>query len=364
MEMRLLTPSQVHAETVAALGLDSTVLDLSSPEALAAALRRAAGFLCPCPANTLIRAVTQALYRLLEDDGDLRDMVEGMLEALVAHGDLFESRDVTPEKSLDGGVLIYTATPSFVYRESGDVLLLGVIPDQVSPLPNNIQKHIEYENHVRRIPAGVTSDLKSYLSHLGLIELSYNAWLKAPPDEHAVHHFDRLERMLDKAPPSGDIPGLTLLDPASSVRYYKGRWFEPGNRSGHFVSRRPQTYGADLWCYVEVDGGQPQKLLDLPISGSRFRGCDEAWGLQSAIDAMGGHPQQFQVSPGPNSTHIVKFFSPVPMWANRRWDSIGQRAIPDRCLFSYRFPDREIEEELNFARQKLWLVDASETGKK
>ena len=45
--MRRLTAEEVHRLKVAELGLDSTVEDLSSVEAIAGALRRMASLLCP-----------------------------------------------------------------------------------------------------------------------------------------------------------------------------------------------------------------------------------------------------------------------------------------------------------------------------
>ena len=42
--MKILSAAEVHAHTVAALGLDPGLLNLTSIEALACALRRAAGF--------------------------------------------------------------------------------------------------------------------------------------------------------------------------------------------------------------------------------------------------------------------------------------------------------------------------------
>ena len=83
------------------------------------------------------------------------------------------------------------------------------------------------------------------------------------------------EVLLDAAPASFEIPGLSLIDPTSSVRYYRGRWVQPQAQTGRFVGRRSQAYGADLWCYIEMDEGQPRRFLDLPLRGSRARGCDE-----------------------------------------------------------------------------------------
>src|SRR5207245_9270539 len=55
-------------------------------------------------------------------------------------------------------------------------------------------------------------------------------------------------------------------------------------------------------------------------------------------------------------TRIVDCFSPVPMWARRRWDAVGEPVASSGCLFSYKFTEREISEELAFARDRLWLT--------
>jgi len=71
--MRRLTRLEVHETQTQALGLDPSALDLTSVECIAAALRRAAGILCPCPPKTLVSSVVQALQHLAESPSDLRE---------------------------------------------------------------------------------------------------------------------------------------------------------------------------------------------------------------------------------------------------------------------------------------------------
>jgi hypothetical protein len=101
--------------------------------------------------------------------------------------------------------------------------------------------------------------------------------------------------------------------------------------------------------------GYPERLIDLPIAGSRWRGCDEAWHLQMAIDAQRGEPQRFRVRPGLSGTHVIEFFSPVPMWARRRWDAVGEPVLSSGCLFAHRLAEAEFAEEVRFAHEALWL---------
>ena len=362
--MRLLTATEVQAQKVTELGLDPTTLDLTSIEAIAGALRRAASFLCPCAAGTLVRAVTQPLRGLVDDLAAIKSIVEDTLEAIVAHGDIFEHRDVDEGPGKGKAVLLYAAPPGFVARQSGAVILLGVASDQLSALPDDLQARIEYVNHLRRLKPLPSEKLRADLVELGLVELSYDGWLKAPPVETPAQHISRLNRLLDAAQPSHDVPGLLLLDPERPVRYYRGRWVEPRSQSGRLVARRGQAYGADLWCYVQLRAGHPERLIDLPIPGSRWRGCDEAWHLQLAIDAQKGEAQRFRVRPGPSGSHVLEFFSPVPMWARRRWDAVGEPVLGSGCLFAHRLAEAELAEELRFAHEALWLQELSGSARR
>jgi len=354
--VKLLTTRDLHARKVSELGLDPSALDLTSVEAIAAALRRCAGFLCPCSPVTLVRAVVRPLRGLVDSADDTKQTVEGVLEAMIAHGDLIEQREVLDEGP-EGRILVYASPPSFVPRDSGSAILLGIASDEVSGLSDDLESRIEYVAHIRRLSPVGTDDLRSERAELGLITLPYEHWLKAPVAESASKLIARSNQLLDGAQPSREIPGLRLLDPDAAVHFYPKRWVEPRRHSGRFVARRSQAYGADLWCYVELRDGQPERLVDLPVSGSCWRGCDEAWLLQMALDATRGHPQQYRLRPGPSRFQILEFFSPVPMWAQRRWNAVGELVPARSCLFAYKFPDAELEEELRFVQERLWLTE-------
>jgi len=353
--MRQITAMDVHARKVAELGLDATAVDLTSIEAVAGALRRAASFLCPCAAATLIRSVVRPLRGLVNDIDVVRSLVEETLEALIAHGDILEQREIGNDKTPDRGTLLYAAPASFVLRQSGAAILLGVAADHLSALPEEFEKRIEYVNHVRRLTSSGDEDLRTELVQGGLIELSYHDWLRAPRTETPDRHIATFDALLDATQPSRDVPGLSLFDSERPVHYYRGRWVEPRSQTGRFVARRSQVYGADLWCYVQLRDGHPERLIDLPIAGSRWRGCDEAWRLQTAIDARRREPQRFKVRPGTGGTVLLEFFSPVPMWARRRWDAVGDPVPSSGCLFAYRFTKVEYQEELRFAHEAMWL---------
>lgn len=357
--MRRLTAMEVHACKVAELGLDPAAVDLTSTEAIAGALRRAAGFLCPCGAATLVRGVTGPLQGLVEDLDAVKILAEETLEAVIALGDIVEHREFGEDASRGPAALLYAAPASFVSRQSGAVILFGIASEQLSALPEEMEPRIEYASHVRKLSPLPGEDLRTELAEYGLIELSYEGWLGIPPAETPTEHISRLGRFLASVQPSRDVPGLSLLDPARPVRFYRGRWVEPRSQTGCFVARRRQAYGADLWCYVQLHNGNPERLIDFPLAGVRWRGCDDAWCLQLAIDAQCGKPQQFRVRGRSGGTVVLEFFSPLPMWAKRRWDAVGEAVPSPGCLFAYRFAKSDLEEELRFAYESLWLAELS-----
>lgn len=356
VSMRRLTAGEVHAQKIRELGLDPEALDLTTPEGLAGALRRAASYLCPCSAATLVRAVVRPLRGLVPDMEQAKELVEATLEAMISHGDVLEQPELQ-DGSPTARVLLYAAPASFVVRQSGLVVLLGVAADQLSPLPSELERRIQYLGHVRRLsPSSATEDLRAELRQLGLLELASDAWLKGPKPSTATQAVAASDHALDVVPPSRDIPGLLLLDPTKPVRYYRGRWSEPKTQTGRFVARRQQAYGAGLWCYVHLTNGRPERMIDLPQRGSRWRGCDEAWHLQMAIDAQRGAPQCFRITPSGDAV-VLELFSPAPAWARRRWDAIGEPVPSAGSLFAYRIAKAEIDEERRFMREALWLEE-------
>ena len=359
MAVRQRSPAEVRHQTVAALGLDPGRFDLTSQEAVAAALRRTAGFLCPCSASSLVRAVVKPLRGLVEDLDVVRSSVEATLEAMVSHGDLLEFRELGVDLAQER-TLLFAAPAAVIARDSGTQILVGISSDQISALPEDLADRIDHVGHTRRLNPVEGEDLREKLTEHGLLEVPYDDWLRAPQFDEPAALLSRYNALLDSAQPSGDVPGLRLLDPELAVRYYRGRWVEPHRRSGRFVGRRDQAYGAQLWSYVQVTDGTPEALVDLPLPKSRWRGCDEAWHLQMAIDARRGKPQRFAIRVGPEDTRIMAFFSPVPMWAQRRWDAIGEPISAERCLFAYRIAKDELPQELGFIRRALWLDELAD----
>jgi hypothetical protein len=214
---------------------------------LAALVRRAAGILCPCSERTIFRAVLESLNRLARDVAQLETDVETAVEKAMIAGDLLEFGQATTGDPSAKGTWVFAAPPSFVARPSGSVFIMGIAPDEPSPLPPSLNARIVYERHFRLIQQEPSENLPQMLRDLGMLELSEQSWLKLPKEETAKNFLDRLERELMAQPVSGSVPDLLILDGARDPSYYKGRWTAPRRETGCFIARRPQVYGAPLW---------------------------------------------------------------------------------------------------------------------
>lgn len=356
--MRVISIDEAQKISVENLRLDSNALDLETPEALAAAIRRAAGFLCPCPSSQLIQTVFQSQRLLVKEPEIVKESIANTLESLIAYGDLIEETDAITNVSDRRGQILYLRPPSFVWRDGGSALLLGVAPDDVSVLPIEMELRVEFCNHVRRLAQKAGENLRVKLKKVGLIELQSDVWNRKtsiPLNEAPAAHIQKIKNLLKSNP--GTLENLQILNPQKhKVRYYSKRWESVENQSGFFVARRPQLYGNDLWCYVEITNGKPIRMLDFPILNKFLPGRDEAWRLQMAIDAIQNNPQVFNVEELSDSHSRIKFYSPIPTWAQRRLDNLGEPISNKDCLFSYKIPKPDLPEELKFLEEKLWLV--------
>jgi hypothetical protein len=338
-----------------ALGLPALSVSAIDDTMLAASLRRAAGILCPCSPSTLVSAVLESLQYLIDDSDIMAESVAAAAEGLVIGGDLLELNQVTIDDPTAKGTWIFSAPPSFIVRPSGRVFLVGIVPDETTPLPASLHARIAYEGFARLLSPQPAEDLPSVLRELGLRELSTSAWLKAPKAESAVALRDSMLRRLAEHPPSGDVADVSILDPARNVDYYFGRWVTPTHESGNYVARRPQAYGAPLWGFANVVDGNVTRFLDFPLKGTRWRGCDIAWHLQMAIDHCQHTPQLYRRRTAPGGT-CLDFFSPLPLWAHRHFAVLGRPAQREKCLISYWIPERELAAEEKFLKERLWLA--------
>ena len=347
------TPDDVVAGCRHTLGLPTTQASIDDT-LLAALVRRCAGILCPCARTTLRASLVESLQYLPGSEDPLADRIDSIIEGLTVGGDLLELSDIAVEDVAVKGTWLFAAPPSFVTRPSGSVFLTGIVPDQDMFLPQSLASRIAYEGLTRVIVPESGEDLCGELREQGLQPLSESVWLKSPKAQAAEDLLNGMERRLASLPPSGAIEGLQILDPAQPVTYYRARWVSPKTQTGNFVARRPQDYGAPIWCFVALEGGAPVRLLDLPLERTRWRGCDTAWHLQMAIDFCRHTPQRYRRRRANDDVNL-DFFSPLPQWSQRRLMLFGSPIPREKSLMSYRLSTTEAETEERFLQERLWL---------
>lgn len=359
MTVTKLSPADASALSVRTLGLDPELVGLTSREGLAASLRRAASFMCPTSPSRLIGAVLGAVRPVAEDGEVSREALAELLDLMVAGGDLLELR-----REEDRSVrLLYLGPPSYIEREPGTYLISGVRPYGASLVDFELAPLVEREGHTRTLRIDVTNAVER-LAAAALRAVERERWVGSPVPEQSVTLLQRISDRLDAASSSGDIEGLQIVDPNSTVRYYRGRWRAPAvGDTGDFMARRPQAYGADLWCAVRLVDGAATKLAEFPIDNPVVPGRDEAWRLQMAIDATRGAPQQVALEPfASGDAAVVKFFSPIPGFAERYLQLIGLSLETSGALFAYRVPIGAMTSLRQFLYDMLWMTTISVEG--
>ena len=349
-----ISPTDVLADCRRTLGMRDDRHAGLDDAMLAALGRRSAGIHCPCSRTTLRAALLECTDGLPAGRESLPEAVDDVIEALIVGGDLLELNDVVIDDSDVRQTWIFAAPPSFVVRRSGSIFLFGIVPDQNTFLSSTMAARVLHRGVTRMLEPQPDEDMPNQLRELGLRQLSDRTWLRSPRSEAPADMLARHRRYLaDQSPVSG-IRDLKILDSARPVNYYRGRWVEPTDQDGTFVARRPQEFGAPIWCFVELKNGEPVRLLDLPLMRTRWRGCDSAWHLQAAIDHCRGTPQRYRRRIYDDTVRF-DFFSPLPQWSERRLMILGRPVPRDRCLVSYVVPASESDAEETFLQQTLWL---------
>jgi hypothetical protein len=331
-------------------------------ELLAQVVRRALCIMAPCATHELARAVSQSFPGVELDGESLTDRVDRIVESLIVYGDILEMRGLDDQAWSQGSSFVLRpAPPSFVARKNGSVVILGIAGEQITPLTGELESRVLYRGVLRIIPVGEGEELQGLLRDLGLLKLSEKAWLRLPAAESAAMHIASWRQQLAKEPAASPIDGLKVLDTSRSPAFYKDRWGNPEPKhSGLFVARRPQRYGADLWCLVELDKGAVRRFKDLTVPGDRLRPFDIAWRIQAAFDAVAENPQRFRISEHDASIRVVRFYSPIPSWCERHLSIVGQKTRADRCLVSFEIPASDLENEIKSLREALWMTEKSE----
>lgn len=355
MKLTKLSAGDASALAVATLNLDADAVDLTSGEGVAASLRRAASFMCPTSPGRLVDAVLGALRPLHGDELKRNDLMN-LLDQLVGSGDLLELRR---ERGCSTR-LLYLAPPSYIEWIPGTYLLMGVRPFGAPLIDDELAETIEHEGHTRLLRIdSVTAETE--LRSRGLLPVSKERWVSRPRVESPSDLLARYRARLGVAAEAGQLDGLMLLDPTQKPRFYKGRWRAPADGdTGDFVARRPQAYGADLWCLIRFEAGAAQRLIEFPVDDPVVPGRDEAWRYQAAVDAARGTPQTFRLRPDASARDeaTLDFFSPLPGFAERyvQFAGLAIGKTPG-TLFSFRLPASAATDVTTFLTDMLWMIN-------
>lgn len=319
---------------------------------IAQALRRASYILAPCPRHDLEFGVATTFGGLGEGE-QIDELVEGTLNSLLVYGDILEMRPKPGDQWEQSLLVLRPAPPSFVIRSDGSAVILGVAGDDLLGFTGEMAEKVTFSDVLRLLPPQHDVDLREYLKESALIELSEKAWLRTPPEEQAQSYVSTWTQRL-RAQSLGTSDDALILDGSRSSTYYKGRWTAPTNQSGLYVGRRPQKYGADLWCLYDLDRGEIVRFLDLFSVGDRLRPCDIAWRVQMAINSLAGNPQKVRSERSAEEV-FLDFFSPLPSWTERHLCVAGKASRRAGALITYVIPESRFDLEIGFLKRFLWL---------
>jgi hypothetical protein len=282
------------------------------------------------------------------------DAIEDALDQIVSSGDALEL--VTTEPVSDRSIsMIFMAPPQFVEISDREIVLIGINPFVEDSLPPEIEERVTRRGIVKVLQVDPEDHSREILEQHGLISTLESDWLGLPVKRSGKSILTELDDRLDTQYFAGPLEDLTVVDPERSVKYYRGRWISGDDQSGRFIGRRPQQYGAHIWCYVSLSA-EGNRILDFPVGNHQTEGRDEAWHALLAQDHVNGHPQVATIKQVSSDTAMMLLYSPVPGWAERRWSLVGHKVSPDGALFGYIFDDAQAIEEAIFAEEYLCLT--------
>ncbi len=325
---------------------------------LIALIRRTAGYLCPCTPNYLRTSILESLAYLHTDTEDSLDKsIEQLIDDLIVSGDLLELSDTGYADTERKGSEIFAAPPSFIIRDTGRAYIIGIVKDQDKYFSDELLKRVKLSYNIRYIDPNDGEILSETLNNAGYIKLEEHDWLKLPEQTTSLQLLQKAKQKLATQDQCSPIEGLEVLNSAKQPTFYNGRWTGPKDLSGMYIARRPREFGPLLWGLVELEGGVLKRMLELPLVPNRWSERDDALHIQMALDRQLKQSQRYRITKS-HATCKVEFFSPLPVWAERRYVAFGKKYDNKikGALFAYDIPVEEIEQEEAFLQNYLWLA--------
>lgn len=352
-QLAVISQNSAFALLTESLGLKATSQD--APDRLAAvisqSLRRTVFVNAPITVREALDITESCIGPLLPTQTNLRELLDSLLDRLIAMGDVLEMQDASNDSAT---YALRPAPPSFVMLDEDIIAVVGVAGFSISPpLEQNIQ---HMPSGLRIIRTRDERDIKEYLLSEGLIEIPKSNWLQSPRIEDPNAYLNKWRsKFSDDHAHVASSEGMQIIDAANSSRFYKGRWSDiQPNHNGHFVGRRPKAYGADFWTLFKIQNGRILDFIDIHPTTNRARSCDEAWRILSALDYISDTPTEVEIASSPKGK-MLKFYSPIPGWVHRRLFAIGTAVDANKCLVAYEVPMAFFQEISAWLEDTLWV---------
>lgn len=263
----------------------------------------------------LVPEITELLGPLGTEGSDLRELVEGELEALLAIGDL-----VTRQPAPGARTQIEPARSSFsVLQGTADskILVLGGSIDGRPTLPSRLAAYLEPRGRTRWLAVPDITATTEDLRFSGLREIPFARWASVPPTESLDTLVAPLLEKRKVVSPDA-IGNLEVLDPTSPNGYFRGRIRRASietlrslcERFRFVPARDPDAEAGMCYSLLSLRDGE----VTLALIGSGVLARDVWLRIAAGLCRTRGPDAAFKCE---REGNILRLFFPPPSWLER-----------------------------------------------
>ena len=303
--------SDALRQTALSLGILSAAGDAPALNQIliAQSLRRTVYIAAPCGAQTTRSLALAALAPLCDNPDTLNEQIDDALQDIIAMGDVLEMRSGSVGCS---DTVLRPAPPAFVARPDGLFLILGISGDELTPALRMPVLH--HASGLRSTRSTDAEQCRSLLLDLGLTELSERVWLHTPATASAAEHAAQWKARLPAELRPEKIENFEVLHGALPASFYKRRWSLLNTKhSGIFIARRPQRYGAKLWCLADVKDGLVQRFVDIHAKDSLYTRLRRSMAVASRHGRRGRNTATARDRRARDERHAIILHAPSDM---------------------------------------------------